>query len=150
MWNKILYGLLFVFWVWVISGWIYGYSAASPEDVSKVVAMAENSEDAKVMSSKFFKEHPAPTNNELKELKGLIDEIAVRDLARKQTGDNAIKTKSETEAVQRKATEAELNKPLLSVAGHSYSLNDLVNYGLFGAIVIIVFWTIPTVVFRRV
>ena len=89
--NFILWAVLVLF----VCNLIYGHMDASSESIKEAVSIANQTEDGKILVGDFLKKYTIPSNNEVYALKKLSDEIAMRDIARKQTGDNSIKTKTE-------------------------------------------------------
>lgn len=126
--SILLIGLL-VFWALIFS---WDYSSASPEKVSAMIQKADKSPDAKAEVSAFLKVNPNPTNNDVSAINGKIDEFLVRDLARGQTGDATIQTKSQIEDAQDKknqeAINKELSRPLLAIGKYTVTINSLIMF----------------------
>lgn len=93
---EIIIGILVVYLVVsYIVQFSYGQISADTKTVQEVVALANKTADGQLIAQEFFKKHPTPTNNNLNVLIKLVDEITIRDIARQQTGDMTIKTKTE-------------------------------------------------------
>jgi hypothetical protein len=142
--NYLLFGVI-VMWALI---WAWGATSASPERVGAMIEKAEKSTDAKLAITVFMKSNPSPSNSEVHDMEQEVSEFLVRDLARKQTGDNTIKTKSEIATEQAQKNDAEMQKPIYSIFGKTFSLSNIVSYTFLIFIGIIMFVVVPFRVFN--
>jgi len=97
---------------YLIATSIQDAKTASSENLSKVITKAEKSPETKAEIAKFIKNNPSPSNSELKAMNKYVEQIAVRDLARKTTGDITIQAEYKIEQEKDEKAQAELTKAM--------------------------------------
>lgn len=124
--NILLAGVL-IFWALIFT---WDSSNASSERVGALVQKSEKSVDAKKAVAVLLKSNPNPSNSDVNVVEQKVDELLVRDLARKQTGDMSIKTSSEIEeeqSVQNQETlSKEMSKLIFSIGGFDVTMITLI------------------------
>ena len=106
---NIIFAVLIAYLVICYVGQLYyGQMNANTKTVQEVVALANKTDDGQLIAKEFFKRYPTPTNSNLNVLIKLVDEITVRDIARQQTGDMTVKTKTEIELEKKLEAEKEM------------------------------------------
>lgn len=126
--NILLAGVL-IFWALIF---IWDSSNASSERVGDLVQKSEKSVDAKKAVAVLLKLNPNPSNSEVNLVEQKVDELLVRDLARKQTGDMSLKTSSEIKEEQsvqnQEALSKEMSKPIFSFWGFDVTMITLIMF----------------------
>lgn len=107
--GNIMWMILFVVSVtYLIGTTLYDYQTATSEDLSKVISKAEQSSETKAGIAEYLKNNPSPSNSDLKEMNVYIEQITVRDIARKTTGDNTIQAEYKVDLEEKEKAEAEI------------------------------------------